>query len=198
MSSFVSIWQNIEKLEGLGTVLQGEAFQKVCLAGNTTVFDLRGHMNKTRLSVTQWSSDIMSIKRLEEVLYGIINLFFPIIQKKKTHSVSTKQQPPPAVPGKGRRTSASLVPTLQSLNAPLWMLPSSPSCQPPAAHSGVSHGASHSAANSQCTPVICTSLTCTYSDVYQGMVVLFHCFQRKWSAGLGGQSVASWVLTSFL
>lgn len=56
---------------------------------------------------------------------------------------------------------------------------------------------SHSALISQCTPVICTSLTCTQSDVQQGTVALFHPFQRKSSAGLGGQSVASWIRTSY-
>lgn len=56
---------------------------------------------------------------------------------------------------------------------------------------------SHSAPISQCSPVICTSLTCAHSDVHWGMAVLLHYFQRKWSAGLGGQSVASWIRYSY-
>ncbi|KAK2918900.1 hypothetical protein Q8A73_003271 [Channa argus] len=44
--------------------------------------------------------------------------------------VSTKQQPPPPIPWKGRRTSASLVPSLQFFNEPLWMLPSFPPANP--------------------------------------------------------------------
>lgn len=52
----------------------------------------------------------------------MIKLLSPIIPRESFHSDGTKQQPPPVIPLKGRRTTASLVPSLQSLNGSLWAL----------------------------------------------------------------------------
>lgn len=100
---------------------------------------------------------------------------------------------PPVIPLKGRRTTAGLVPSLQSLNGSLWALHFFPPGEPPAAHSGVSRGTPIL----QWRPVIHTSLTCTHSDVNCAMVVPLYWFQRTWNVMLGGQSVASCWWHSF-